>query len=68
MALAGRQIEYAQDGDFKVGRVVDTVVDRNSGIAAQRERTVVEVPIEDGRKAVLIGERLKVVQMVNDSQ
>ena len=63
MALASRQVEYGQEGDVKVGRVVDTVV--NSGTAEQRERTVVEVPTEDGRKAVFVWERfIKAVPMV----
>ena len=67
MALAGRQVEYAQKGDVKVGRVVDTVVDPNSGLAAQRERTMIAVPTEDGGAAFIVGERFKAVQMVNDN-
>ena len=63
MALASRKVEYAQEGDVKVGRVVDTVV--NSGAVAQRERTVVEVPTEGGKKAVFVWERfVKAVPMV----
>ena len=44
MALAGRQVQYAQDDGVRIGRVVDTVVDPNSGVAAQRERIGVAVP------------------------
>ena len=66
MALAGRQVQYAQDGNFQLGRVVDTVVDPSSGVAVQRERTVVAVPTQDGGTAVLVGEKFKAVQVVSD--
>ena len=66
MALTGRQVEFAQDGDLMVGKVVDTVVNPNSGLMAQRERVAVGVPTRDGGMAVLVGERVKAaVRMVS---
>ena len=64
MALAGREVQYAQEGNVKLGRIIDTVVDPDTGVAAQRERTMIAVPTEDGGAAIVVGERFKAVQMV----
>ena len=63
MALADRQVQYAQDGGVRIGRVVDTVVDPNSGVAAQRERVGVVVPTKNGGTAIAVGERFKAVKV-----
>ena len=64
MAVAGRQVEFAQQGNVRVGRVVDHVVDSAAGIVAQRERIAVQVPTETGGTATVIGERIRAVHVV----
>lgn len=65
MALAhGRQVQVAQEGDVTVGRVVDTVIDTETGIVAERERIAVQVPTEDGGTALVIGEKIRATRVV----
>ena len=64
MAVAARQVEFAQQGNVRVGRVVDQVVDSSTGLLAKRERIAVQVPTETGETATLIGERITAVHMV----
>lgn len=68
MATVSTQLEVASDGDtgvgrvietavdeqtgVAVGRVVETVVDKNTGVVAQRERVIAAVP--DGRGNILL--------------
>ena len=65
MAVASRQVEFAQEGDVRVGRVVDHVVDTGTGLVAERERIAVQVPTEFGGTATVIGERIRAVHVVN---
>ena len=59
MALANRQVEIARHGDITAGRTVDTVVDKETGIIAERER----VAVHDGNNLV-IAERIRAIHMV----
>ena len=59
-----RQVEFAKEGDVAVGRVVDTVVDPETGVAAEKETIAIAVPTKDGKTAILVQERIKAVQVV----
>ena len=65
MALAGRRVEVATEGNVAVGRVVDTVVDTERGFVAQRERVAFQVPNAFGGTDVVVGERLRAVRVVS---
>ena len=65
MAVSSRQVEFAEQGNVRVGRVVDRVVDANTGLVAERERVAVQVPTETGGTATVIGERIRAVHVVN---
>ena len=67
MALAAaRQTEVLHGGNVRVGRVVDTVVDKETGVAAQRERVLAAVPDEHGNVIVMMQERIRAVRVVSD--
>ena len=63
MAVASRQVEFAQQGNVRVGRVVDRVVS-DTGVVAERERVAFQVPTETGGTATVIGERIRAVHVV----
>ena len=65
MAVASRQVEFAQEGDVRVGHVVDHVVDASTGLVAERERVAVHVPTEYGGTATVVGERIRAAHVVN---
>ena len=44
MALATRQSQLLHGDNVRLGRTVDTVVDEQTGFAAQRERVMAVVP------------------------
>ena len=64
---AARQTEVIRDGNVHVGRVVDTVVDEETGVAAQRERVMAAVPDEYGNVIVMMQERIRAVRVVSSS-
>ena len=67
MALAAaRQTEVLHGGNVRVGRVVDTVVDKETGVAAQRERVLAAVPDEHGNVIVMMQERIRAVRVASD--
>lgn len=64
MALVGREIEVAQEGDVAVGRITDTVYNPETGIMAERETTAIEIPTENGETAHLITQEVRVTRVV----
>ena len=67
MALgAARKTEVLHGGDVRVGRVVDTVVDKETGVAAQRERVLAAVPDEHGNVITMMQERIRTVRVVSE--
>ena len=67
MAVEARQYSdvWLGDNGVNVGRVVDTVVDERTGIAAQRERVLAAVPDEHGNVIVMMQERIRAVRVVS---
>ena len=66
MALAARQTQMIRgDNGVNVGRMVDTVVDERTGVAAQRERVIAAVPDEHGNVIVMMQERIRAVKVVS---
>ena len=59
-----REVDFAQQGNVRVGRVVDRMVDADTGVVAERERIAFQVPTETGGTATVIGERIRAVHVV----
>lgn len=53
------EIELARHGDTTAGRTVETIVDKETGVIAQRER----VAIAHGDQ-ILIAEKIRAIQLV----
>ena len=64
MALATRQSQLLHGDNVRVGRTVDTVVDEQTGFAAQRERVMAAVPDQHGNVIVMVQERIRAVRVV----
>ena len=54
MALATRQSQLLHGDNVRLGRTVDTVVDEQTGFAAQRERVMAVVPDQHGNVIVML--------------
>ena len=64
MALATRQSQLLHGDNVRLGRTVDTVVDEQTGFAAQRERVMAAVPDQHGNMIVMVQERIRAVRVV----
>ena len=64
MALATRQSQLLHGDKVRLGRTVDTVVDEQTGFAAQRERVMAAVPDQHGNVIVMVQERIRAVRVV----
>ena len=65
MALsATRQSQLLHGDNVRLGRTVDTVVDEQTGFAAQRERVMAAVPDQHGNVIVMVQERIRAVRVV----
>ena len=64
MALATRQSQRLHGDNVRLGRTVDTVVDEQTGFAAQRERVMAAVPDQRGNVIVMVQERIRAVRVV----
>ena len=62
MAVAARQVRVAQGSDHIVAVQTDTVIDPDTGVAAQVEKTVIAVDRGDG--TIAVQERQRVIGVV----
>ena len=62
--MATRQSQLLHGDNVRLGRTVDTVVDEQTGFAAQRERVMAAVPDQHGNVIVMVQERIRAVRVV----
>ena len=60
MAVVGTRVETMRDGNTNLAVKTDIMVDPKSGLVLERKTVVAEVKTEDGRTAVVAGQKTSV--------
>ena len=63
MAVVGHQLEIMRDGDANVAVKRDVIVDPKAGVVLERKMVVAEVPLDDGRVALVAGQKIDVAPL-----